>query len=64
MASTSVSRIVPATPDQVWQLIGGFHALPDWLPYIPRSTSLEGGRARRLHNSRRRGDRRADGRLQ
>lgn len=51
MASTSVSRIVPATPDQVWQLIGGFHALPDWLPYIPRSTSLEGGRARRLHNA-------------
>lgn len=43
MASTSVSRIVPATPDQVWQLVGGFHALPDWLPYIPRSTSLEAG---------------------
>lgn len=51
MASTSVSRIVPATPDQVWQLIGGFHALPDWLPYIPRSTSLEGGRARRLRTT-------------
>lgn len=51
MASTSVSRTVPASPDRVWELVGGFHALPDWLPYIPESTPLEGGRARRLRNS-------------
>ncbi|AEY86258.1 SRPBCC family protein [Streptomyces olivaceoviridis] len=51
MASTSVSRIVPASPDKVWSLIGGFDALPDWLPYIPESTALEGGRVRRLKNS-------------
>ncbi|ALO99781.1 XoxI [Streptomyces hygroscopicus subsp. limoneus] len=50
MASTSVSRIVPASPDKVWSLIGGFDALPDWLPYIPDSTALEGGRVRRLKN--------------
>ncbi|MFJ1791678.1 SRPBCC family protein [Kitasatospora griseola] len=50
MASTSVSRIVPAAPDRVWSLIGGFDALPDWLPYIPESTALEGGRVRRLTN--------------
>ncbi|MFC8420552.1 SRPBCC family protein [Streptomyces sp. NPDC057236] len=50
MASTSVSRIVPASPDKVWSLIGGFDALPDWLPYIPESTALEGGRVRRLTN--------------
>ncbi|MFD5563022.1 SRPBCC family protein [Kitasatospora griseola] len=50
MASTSVSRIVPATPERVWNLIGGFDALPDWLPYIPESTALEGGRVRRLTN--------------
>ncbi|MCX5107213.1 SRPBCC family protein [Streptomyces sp. NBC_00378] len=50
MASTSVSRIVPASPDKVWSLIGGFDALPDWLPYIPESTPLEGGRVRRLNN--------------
>ncbi|MFD9607624.1 SRPBCC family protein [Streptomyces sp. NPDC056708] len=50
MASTSVSRIVPASPDKVWSLIGGFDALPDWLPYIPESTPLEGGRVRRLTN--------------
>ncbi|MEU6275731.1 SRPBCC family protein [Streptomyces populi] len=50
MASTSVSRVVPASPQQVWNLIGGFDALPDWLPYIPESTALEGGRIRRLTN--------------
>ncbi|MFC9753637.1 SRPBCC family protein [Streptomyces sp. NPDC056921] len=50
MASTSVSRTVPASPDKVWNLIGGFDALPDWLPYIPESTPLEGGRVRRLKN--------------
>lgn len=50
MASTSVSRVVPASPDKVWDLIGGFDALPDWLPYIPESAALEGGRVRRLKN--------------
>ncbi|MCX4537482.1 SRPBCC family protein [Streptomyces sp. NBC_00841] len=50
MASASVSRVVPAPPQQVWNLIGGFDALPDWLPYIPESTALEGGRVRRLTN--------------
>ncbi|WP_426361937.1 SRPBCC family protein [Streptomyces sp. E-08] len=50
MASTSVSRVVPASPQKVWDLIGGFDALPDWLPFIPESTPLEGGRVRRLKN--------------
>ncbi|MEU7179287.1 MULTISPECIES: SRPBCC family protein [Streptomyces] len=50
MASTSVSRIAPASPDKVWNLIGGFDSLPDRLPYIPESTALEGGRVRRLRN--------------
>lgn len=48
MASTSVSRVVPASPERVWRLVGGFDALPDWLPPIARSTMLEGGRVRRL----------------
>ncbi|MGP4017727.1 SRPBCC family protein [Saccharopolyspora sp. 5N708] len=51
MASTSVSRLLAASPERVWQLIGGFHSLPDWLPYIPQSTPLEGGRVRELRNS-------------
>ncbi|MEU6816687.1 SRPBCC family protein [Streptomyces sp. NPDC046860] len=48
MASTSVSRIVPASPDDVWRLVGGFGSLPDWLPFIPSSTLEDGGRTRRL----------------
>jgi hypothetical protein len=50
MASTSVSRVVPASPTRVWELIGGFGSLPNWLPYIPESTLLEGGRVRQLKN--------------
>ncbi|MFI2242511.1 SRPBCC family protein [Streptomyces chrestomyceticus] len=50
MASTSVSRVLPASPQKVWDLIGGFDALPDWLPYILESTALEGGRVRELAN--------------
>lgn len=50
MASTSVSRVLPASPQKVWDLIGGFDALPDWLPYILESTALEGGRVRKLAN--------------
>ncbi|MFJ6904534.1 SRPBCC family protein [Streptomyces griseoluteus] len=50
MASTSVSKVVPASPDRVWTLIGGFGSLPDWLPYIPESTFSEGGRLRHLKN--------------
>lgn len=34
--------------DQVWQLIGGFDSLPDWLPFIPQSQLSEGGRVRTL----------------
>ncbi|MEU6345914.1 SRPBCC family protein [Streptomyces sp. NPDC046977] len=50
MASTSVSRVVPATPARVWELVGGFGSLPDWLPYIPESSFSEGGRVRHLKN--------------
>ena len=32
MAHTTTSIDIAATPAQVWQLIGGFNALPDWLP--------------------------------
>lgn len=39
---------IPASADTVWQLIGGFDALPDWLPFIPKSVVSEGGRVRTL----------------
>lgn len=48
MASTSASMEVAATAERVWQLIGGFNSLPDWLPYIPASELSEGGRVRSL----------------
>ena len=37
MARASAAIDIPAPPDRVWQLIGGFGSLPDWLPYIARS---------------------------
>ena len=48
MATTSASIEIPASADCVWQLIGGFNSLPDWLPYIPSSELSEGGRVRSL----------------
>ncbi|MGC2203232.1 MAG: SRPBCC family protein [Stellaceae bacterium] len=50
MAQASASIEVPASPNLVWQLIGGFGSLPDWLPYIPES-ELGEGHVRRLSNS-------------
>src|SRR5689334_15064475 len=50
MAQASASIDIPVSPDRVWQLIGGFDTLPDWLPYIPKSELTEGGRVRRLTN--------------
>jgi hypothetical protein len=50
MAQAAARIEIPASPDQVWQLIGGFGSLPDWLPYIPISELSEGGRVRRLSN--------------
>ncbi|MFG2586666.1 SRPBCC family protein [Streptomyces sp. NPDC048438] len=50
MATTTASIHIPVSPDRVWQLIGGFDTLPDWLPYIPKSELGEGGRTRSLTN--------------
>ncbi len=50
MATASASLTVSASADRVWNLIGGFDSLPDWLPYIPTSTLSEGGRVRHLAN--------------
>lgn len=50
MATTTATIDIPAPAERVWQLIGGFDSLPDWLPYIPTSTLSEGGRVRSLAN--------------
>ena len=51
MATASAFIDIPATTDQVWQLIGGFNSLPDWLPFIPQSELSEGGRVRSLQTA-------------
>lgn len=51
MATTTVSIEITASVDQVWQLMGGFDSLPDWLPFIPKSMVSEGGRVRTLTTS-------------
>ena len=51
MATTTISIEISATVDQVWQLMGGFDSLPDWLPFIPKSMVSEGGRVRTLTTS-------------
>jgi hypothetical protein len=48
MPSTSASIEVPVSASQVWQLMGGFNSLPDWLPLISHSELSEGGRVRNL----------------
>lgn len=50
MATASASIEIPVPAAEVWQLIGGFDSLPDWLPYIPKSELKEGGRVRHLAN--------------
>ncbi|TPG98014.1 SRPBCC family protein [Pseudomonas caspiana] len=51
MATASAFIEIPATADQVWQLVGGFNSLPDWLPFIPQSELSEGGRVRSLQTA-------------
>ena len=51
MATASAFIDIPASADQVWQLIGGFNSLPDWLPFIPKSERSEGGRVRSLQTA-------------
>ena len=51
MATATAFIDIPASADQVWQLIGGFNSLPDWLPFIPKSELSEGGRVRSLQTA-------------
>jgi hypothetical protein len=51
MANASAFIDVPASADEVWQLIGGFNSLPNWLPFIAKSELGEGGRVRSLETA-------------
>jgi D-threo-aldose 1-dehydrogenase len=50
VTEAAASIDLPAPPERVWQLVGGFGSLPDWLPYIRKSELSEGGRVRHLAN--------------
>jgi len=50
MAEAFAGLDVARPAAKVWQLIGGFGSLPDWLPYIPKSELTDGGRVRHLSN--------------
>lgn len=51
MATASSVIEVPVSADQVWQLVGGFNSLPDWLPFIVKSEPSDGGRVRHLETA-------------
>jgi hypothetical protein len=37
MAKVNMTTQLNVSPDQLWQLIGGFNALPDWHPAVEKS---------------------------
>jgi hypothetical protein len=48
MIRVSLSTKLPASASRVWELVGGFNALPDWHPAIEKSELSESGRVRTL----------------
>jgi hypothetical protein len=50
MVNTSTVLVIGACPDRVWNLIGGFHSVPNWHPHFRNSQVSDGGRVRRLES--------------
>ena len=48
MTKVSMSTDLNASADEVWKLIGGFNALPDWHPAVEKSELEQEGQQRRL----------------
>jgi len=48
MANAAASIRVPASAENVWDLVGGFNSLPDWMPGVTTSELSEGGRLRSI----------------
>src|SRR3546814_7926879 len=44
----SVSQKIPASAQQVWEMIGNFNSMADWHPLVQRSELEKGGTVRRL----------------
>lgn len=50
MVSVKAAVELDVSPDEVWQLIGGFGSLPDWIPEITQIELTDGGRVRHLRD--------------
>src|SRR5208282_820122 len=50
MPSAKASVDINLQPDELWQVIGGFGSLPDWIPDVCQSRLADGGRVRYLHD--------------
>lgn len=48
MTKVSMSADLDVSADEVWKLIGGFNALPDWHPAVEKSELEHEGQQRRL----------------
>jgi len=48
MSELKLDAKLPASVEEVWKLIGGFHAVPEWHPAVESSETEEGGTIRRL----------------
>lgn len=48
MTKVSMTTKLGVDADKVWEMIGGFNALPDWHPDIEKSTLEKEGQERRL----------------
>ncbi len=48
MAYVVEKSMFPVSPDRIWELIGGFGSLPDWIPVIATLDLKKGGRVRRF----------------
>ena len=48
MTNVSMQSEINMSPDQLWEFIGKFDALPEWHPAVSASKREDGGRIRRL----------------
>jgi uncharacterized protein YndB with AHSA1/START domain len=48
MTKVTVATKITAPAEEVWRLVGGWNALPDWHPAVETSVTEEGGQKRRL----------------
>jgi len=48
VAKVSMSTQLSVPADELWKMIGGFNALPDWHPGVEKSELADGGRQRTL----------------